>query len=97
MDTLKIKDKDYPFSFSMLAQREMLKTDISKKDDFELTIYFVWLGLKYGAIRNNKKFELTEKELSFMFDDDYEAWNRAGELLGERLALMNRMRNQEKK
>lgn len=95
MNYIKLNGVDYPFSFSVLAQKEMLETDLTNKKDFELTLYFLWLGFKYGAIRKEKEFKLTENDLLSLFDDDYDAWVKAGELLGERLALMNQAREKK--
>lgn len=97
MNYIRINNQDYPFSFSLLAQKEMLETDISEKKDFELTLYFLWLGFKYGAIREKKEFTLSQDDLLNLFDDDFEAWVKANDLLGERLGLMNQVRAKEKK
>jgi hypothetical protein len=97
MDILKINGKEYPFSFSILAQRELMKSDLEKTDDFDSQIYLIWLGLKYGSIREKKEFTLTVDELTIMFDDDYQAWLDAAKILGERFGLMNQANIQAKK
>jgi hypothetical protein len=88
MDKLKLGKTEYPFLFAIKAQREMGKENLTEKDD----IYFIWLGLKYGAIKDGRTFDLTEDDLVDLFEDDLEAYEHGCKLLGEHLGKLKKMK-----
>jgi len=88
MDILKLAGKDHPFLFAIKAQREMSKVNLSEKDD----IYFIWLGLKYGAIKDQKEFNLSEDDLVDLFEDDLDAYEQGCKLLGDHLGKLKKMK-----
>lgn len=88
MDILKLNGVEYPFHYAVKAQSEMGKVDMSKKDD----IYLIWLGLKYGAIKEKKKFVLTEENLLDIFEDDMDALGKACQLLATDLGKLKKMK-----
>jgi hypothetical protein len=94
MDKLKLKDKEYPFLFAIRAQREMSKEDLTQKDD----IYYIWLGLKYGSIKQGLDFNLSEDDLIDIFDDELEqsgesqSYQKAAQLLGDHMGKLKKMR-----
>jgi hypothetical protein len=90
MDNLQLNGKDYPFWFALKAQREMSKCKtLVDKDD----TYFIWLGLKYGAKKENIGFELTEDGLVDLLEDDLEAYEKACQLLGEQMGKLKKMKS----
>ncbi len=89
MDELELNEKKYPFWFAIKAQREMLgNKNLVDKDD----IYFIWLGLKYGAKKGNIPFELTEGGLIDILEDDMEAYGKACDLLGAHMGKLKQMK-----
>ena len=88
MDYLKLEGKDHPFLFAIKASKEMQKADLQEKDD----LYFIYLGLKYGAIREKKQFPYTEDALIDIFEDDLEAYEHACDLLGSHMGKLKKMK-----
>ena len=89
MDYIKVKGKDFPFWYALKANREMSKVkDLAEKDD----VYFIWLGLKYGALREGLKFELKEQDVVDAFDDNLEEYAEANKVLNEQLGKLRRAR-----
>jgi len=87
MDYIKLKDKEYPFLFAIKAQKEMQQCeDLIKKDD----TYFIWLGLKYGSIAEEKDFTLTEDQLIDIFELDLECFEKAATLLGSQVGKLKK-------
>ncbi len=85
MDYIEIEKKKHPFLFAIRANREMSKCeDLAKKDD----IYFVWLGFKYGAIRESKDCPFTEDALVDLFEDDMDLFAECEALLGEQMGKL---------
>lgn len=90
MDELKLNDKTYPFWFALKAQREMSSCkNLVDKDD----IYFIWLGLKYGAKKENITFDLTEDKLIDILEDDLKAYENACVLLGAQMGKLKEMKS----
>lgn len=89
MDELELNKKKYPFWFAIKAQREMLgNKKLEDKDD----IYFIWLGLKYGALKNKVPFDITESALVDILEDDMEAYGKACDLLGAHMGKLKQMK-----
>ena len=88
MDFIKLKEKEHPFLFAIKAQREMGKVDLTQKDD----IYFIWLGLKYGAIKQGIEFKMTEDDLVDIFEDDLDAYEKGCKVLGDHLGKLKKMK-----
>lgn len=89
MDELKLNGKNYPFWFAIKAQREMLgNKNLVDKDD----IYFIWLGLKYGALKNKVPFDFTENALVDLLEDDMDAYGKACDLLGAHMGKLKQMK-----
>jgi len=89
MDYLKLNKKEYPFLFAIKAQKEMAAADLTSKDD----LYFIWLGLKYGAMAENKVFEFTEEGLVDLFEVDMDAYGAACDLLGSHMGKLKKMKS----
>jgi len=89
MDFLKLNKKEYPFLFAIKAQKEMAAADLAAKDD----MYFIWLGLKFGAMAENKIFEFTEEGLVDLFEVDLDAYGEACNLLGAHMGKLKKMKS----
>lgn len=86
---IKIGDKEYPFRFALKAQREMSQCEnLETKDD----VYFIYLGLKYGAIDDGQKWELNEDQVLDMLENDMEAYGRLCEVLGKQMGDLKKKR-----
>lgn len=86
---IKIGDKEYPFHFALKAQKEMQQCeDLTKKEDS----YFIYLGLKYGALDNGQKWELTEDQVLDMLEKDMDAFGRAADLLAKQMDSLKKKR-----
>lgn len=84
-----INKKEYPFWFAIKAQKELAKMEIEGKDE----IVFLWLGLKYGAIKEGKEFKLSEDEVLTMFDLDVKAYGEACNLLSEQMGKLKSLKS----
>ena len=90
MDYLTIKEESHPFWYSLKAQRELFKNTDAAEDD----VYLIWLGLKYGAIAEKKKFELTENQLLEFYDLNLDAFSVAHNLLQSHLGKLKAARGE---
>ena len=81
---IEIKGQERPFWFAIKAQRELSKADIETKDN----MYMVWLGFKYGAIKENVSFDLTEEDIVDFFEVNLEAFKEVKELLAEQMGKL---------
>lgn len=79
MDYIKFKGEDYPFWYSIKANREMMKRDINEVDE----TYLIFLGMKYGAVNEKKKFELSESEVLDHFEINLDEFKIACAMLEE--------------
>jgi hypothetical protein len=84
MDYIKLNGKDHPFWYAVKAQREVAKVNLEDKDQ----VYFIWIGLKYGALKEKKDFKLTEDELLDIFEDNVEEYVQASELLDDQMGKL---------
>ena len=89
MNEIKLNGTNYPFWFSIKAQKELAKIDIDGKDE----ICFLWLGLKYGAIKEGKEFTLTEEDVLTLFDADVKAYGEACNLLSEQMGKLQSLKS----
>ena len=53
-------------------------------------VYFIYLGFKYGSQKKEKTFPFTEEALVDIFEDDFEAYEKASEILGEHLGKLKK-------
>ena len=88
MSSVKLKGEDHPFLFAIKAQREMTGEDLTAKDD----IYFIWLGLKYGAKKEGKEFPYTEEALVDILEDDMAAYEKLCVLLGADMGTLKKLK-----
>ena len=88
MDYIKLNEKKYPFWFAMKAQREMIKADMTDKDD----IYLIFLGLKYGGIKEKTPIDIDEEGLLDIFEDDMNAFKAAYQLLTKQMGELKTLR-----
>jgi hypothetical protein len=84
-DHIKINGKEYPFWFALKAQRSLSDVkNLADKDD----MFYLWIAMKYGAIKEKQKFELTEEQVYDLMDSDVDAWREACNLLSEQMGKL---------
>jgi len=83
MDYVKINGEDEPFWFAIKAQRELSKNSEDKDN-----MFLLWLGFKYGAMKESKDFTMNEDQLVDIFEDDISAYHEAGKLLVEQMGKL---------
>jgi len=74
MDYIKVKGESLPFWFALKAQIELARSESAGKDN----LYLIWLGLKYGAIKEGKEFTMLESDILDAFEDDIDEYHAAG-------------------
>jgi hypothetical protein len=88
MDYIKLNEKDYPFWFSMKAQREMIQAGDKYSDD----VYLIWLGIKYGCLLEKKDLDLDEDKLLDIFEVDKHAFKNAYKILNDHMGELKALR-----
>ena len=89
MDYIEIKGEKHPFWFAVKAQREFEKSTKPEDND---DIHLIYLGLKYGAIKDKKEFPYTENALIDIFEDDMDAFDKASDMLGSHLGKLKKIK-----
>ena len=84
MDYIKLNGEDHPFWYAVKAQREVSRVNLEDKDQ----IYFLWIGLKYGAIKEKKDFKLSEDDLLDILEDHVDEYISASKMLGEQMGKL---------
>jgi hypothetical protein len=83
MDYIKLKGEKHPFWFALKAQREFSKAELGVDN-----MYLLWLGLKYGAMKEGKEFTMSEDDVLNIFEDDVSEYNDAGKVLLEQMGKL---------
>lgn len=97
-EKIKINGKEYPFKLGIRAFKEFAITyqgnanelDLTKVDEFGL----IYLGFKYGHLREGLEFNISEAELEDLFDEDFKAYLKVVEKVAEAMPKVDVEKNE---